>query len=389
MTIGKIWDLILYISNKEKSGNIISPDQFNILIEDVNLDLLDEAVRALGVSQEVTDILMPFKVRAGLIFLSGAADLPSDYVRFLTIYDPVAGVPIEILEDTEIGDRLNNPITAPTTDYPVVYFVNNQINILPTTTNTITGTAGADGSSTTLKRKTGTNFTTSGIKVRSLIRNTTDGSWAEVVAIVNDDTITTTTLQGGTDNTWQTDDGYSVGIEMHYIRKPIQPVFVYITDSLDHIRSLDNSHILAELAVTSAGTPPQTYTLKVTYGGVDTELIDYTTEVGATKQSIAEALADQISVSETGYYAEVGVEKFTIYHNQAAGVGANYTLTEGGSFASNVTLPSPANFSDGTGGSVELEWIYHGRFVKELLERVGISLKDQQIQAYAGELKNK
>lgn len=388
MSLDEIFELCNYILNKEKSGNTLSPEQFNILIENINDDMLNQTTKMLGVSQGVTDMLMPFKVRVGLIFLSGAANLPDDYVRFLTMYDPVVGVPIEILEDSEIGDRLNNPITAPTINYPVAYFVNNQINVLPTTTNTITGTADAGGSATKLIRKTGTDFTTSGIKIRDFIHNTTDGSWAEVVKIVSNNEITTTTLQGGIDNTWSADDGYSVGIEMHYIRKPTQPVFVYITDSEDHVRFLANSHIKATLTVDTLGTVGQTFTLKVTYSEVDTELINYTIVEGDTKQSVAEALADQISVSETGYYAAVGTEEFTIYHNHAAGVAANYTLTEGGTAAATIT--TPAAFSAGT-GSTELEWdpVYHERFVKELLKRISVSLKDSQIQVYAEELKSK
>ena len=114
----------------------ITVDHYNTLLERANLDLLDRAVQELGSSQEVTDILMPLKVKADLTFAAGVASLPTGYVRLLAIFDAATNVSIEVLEDSEIGDRLNNPITAPTVDYPVVYFVNDEINILPNSITT-------------------------------------------------------------------------------------------------------------------------------------------------------------------------------------------------------------------------------------------------------------
>jgi hypothetical protein len=73
----------------------------------------------------------------------------------------------------------------------------------------VTGTANTGGSGTVLKRKTGTGFTSANIVQGDTIRNTTDVSWCVVDTIDDDDTITCTPLQGGTDNTWQEDDTYS------------------------------------------------------------------------------------------------------------------------------------------------------------------------------------
>ncbi|MFH1536180.1 MAG: hypothetical protein ABIC96_03895 [Patescibacteria group bacterium] len=73
----------------------------------------------------------------------------------------------------------------------------------------VTGTADAGGSETTLKRKTGTSFLSADIEEGDTVRNTTDVSWATVDEIVDADTITTSALQGGSDNTWSEDDGYS------------------------------------------------------------------------------------------------------------------------------------------------------------------------------------
>lgn len=68
------------------------------------------------------------------------------------------------------------------------------------------GTTTSGGSSTTLNK---TGIGASGIAVGDYIENTTDGSHA-YVTVVSTDSLTTTELQGGSDNTWQNADGYLV-----------------------------------------------------------------------------------------------------------------------------------------------------------------------------------
>lgn len=69
------------------------------------------------------------------------------------------------------------------------------------------GTTTSDGTSTTMN-KTGIGSTT--IAVGDFIENITDGSHAFVLA-VNTNSLTTTSLSGGSDNTWQNGDTYAVG----------------------------------------------------------------------------------------------------------------------------------------------------------------------------------
>lgn len=73
---------------------------------------------------------------------------------------------------------------------------------------TVSGAATSTGSGTSLISTT-TNFLTADIEEGDTIRNTTDGSFAVVDEIVDADNITTTALQGGTDDTWQSGDGFS------------------------------------------------------------------------------------------------------------------------------------------------------------------------------------
>ncbi len=65
------------------------------------------------------------------------------------------------------------------------------------------------GSSTSLQ-DTVNDFTSIDIEEGDTIRNDTDGSWAMVDEIVDADNITTSPLQGGSDDTWTSGDFYSV-----------------------------------------------------------------------------------------------------------------------------------------------------------------------------------
>jgi hypothetical protein len=65
------------------------------------------------------------------------------------------------------------------------------------------------GGTSTLLQDSVNNFTTLDIEEGDLVRNTTDGSWALVDEITHASNITTTPLQGGSDNTWTSGDTYS------------------------------------------------------------------------------------------------------------------------------------------------------------------------------------
>jgi len=56
---------------------------------------------------------------------------------------------------------------------------------------------------------TGVDFSASDIEEGDVIRNTTDGSWAQVIEVVSANVVYHTPLRGGTDNHWDTGDSYS------------------------------------------------------------------------------------------------------------------------------------------------------------------------------------
>lgn len=71
-----------------------------------------------------------------------------------------------------------------------------------------TGTASSEGTSISLTDSEAT-FLTWAVKPGVIIRNTTDGSWAHIASVDSETAVTTTPLQGGSDNTWSSGDSWS------------------------------------------------------------------------------------------------------------------------------------------------------------------------------------
>jgi len=121
----------------------------------------------------------------------------------------------------------------------------------------------------------------------------------------------------------------------------------------------------------------------VNYDGGGANTIGSFTATTIVAQDLAQGLAEAINNTYLtyGYFASVGVESVTVYYNSAVGVNTNYVIGKV-DVGDNITVP--ATLSDGTNGSEELEWntAYHVQLAGEILARIGISLKDQQVEAY-------
>lgn len=79
---------------------------------------------------------------------------------------------------------------------------------MPGTGTNYSGACSALGSATTLTDTT-TTFTALGIVAGMVARNLTDGSYGKIITVATN-ALTTATLTGGTDNTWQSADSYLV-----------------------------------------------------------------------------------------------------------------------------------------------------------------------------------
>ena len=107
-------------------------------------------------------------------------------------------------------------------------FSNNVIDFL-SSFHTVLGVA-TGGTSITLEDN-GASFSTQGIQRDDILTNTTDGSTCKVLSVIDNTTINTTNLSGGTNNTFNSGDEYSITIvpkvSIRYQHHPL----MYIWDS--------------------------------------------------------------------------------------------------------------------------------------------------------------
>ena len=71
------------------------------------------------------------------------------------------------------------------------------------------------GDSQTVLIDSAATFLSSGIQVGDVVRNTTDVSSATVASVDSNIQITTTTLSGGSDDTYQVDDDYEIDLDVN------------------------------------------------------------------------------------------------------------------------------------------------------------------------------
>jgi len=133
MTVNEIKNIVTSIVSSERTGYTLSPEDFNLYLQKANFELFNQSLKNWESKQVITDILYPFKVKADLTFTAGVATRPVDYARHSAAWydDGATIVPVEVVTDAELPDRINNAITAPTAAYPIIYFLNEKINILP------------------------------------------------------------------------------------------------------------------------------------------------------------------------------------------------------------------------------------------------------------------
>ena len=138
MTVNEIKNITTSIVSSERTGYTLSSEDFNLYLQKANFELFNQSLKNWESKQVLTDILYPFKVKADLTFVAGVATRPADYARHSAAWydDGATIVPVEVVTDAELPDRINNAITAPTVAYPIIYFLNEKINILPVSITT-------------------------------------------------------------------------------------------------------------------------------------------------------------------------------------------------------------------------------------------------------------
>jgi hypothetical protein len=158
MNLWEIWSLVEYISNKDFSGNIITPQRFNELIKVVNMDLFRTKyglpedfqpgrpvpVEYADITLKNTDDLRAFKVyQTSVAVVNGILSLNANYAHRDTVtynyIKTIAGVattlprPVEILREAEFASRQGNWTKKPTLQNPIGTVRSNGIHIRPLT----------------------------------------------------------------------------------------------------------------------------------------------------------------------------------------------------------------------------------------------------------------
>jgi hypothetical protein len=162
MNNGDIFKYILFLANKDTTGNSISPVEFNQALVVANLKFLKKKIgiseeyrvgqpiprQSSEVTQVITDDILPFKIHMGdpntpelVIDSNGYATIPTDffYPHALSYkyfpnndcsgdYDPEK---IDVLTDQQWDDIAGSSIRRPTLKYPACNFQNGVIRFLP------------------------------------------------------------------------------------------------------------------------------------------------------------------------------------------------------------------------------------------------------------------
>jgi hypothetical protein len=162
-----IWDIYQFVNfrlNKDQSGRVFTPEEFNLACGFADYELmklkygLPEQYRpgmpipAQGweITQEITDALSHLKVYMGgrneaqlPIDKDGYADIPENYLHYSSIafvdYSYVCGdeeqdeirVPVEVVKDGDWDTRIADVLMKPDMEYPICRFNSGYIEFRP------------------------------------------------------------------------------------------------------------------------------------------------------------------------------------------------------------------------------------------------------------------
>lgn len=147
MTVEELRQYIFAIANKDQTGNLPSPEQFNSFLARANEDKfrIEYGLRENlqnGIyyqnSQNSTDALLPFIIPVTLNTTTpGEFDLPVDYVHVSSIAYIHGGKRsmVMIVNEDEYNNLVSSPVVPPTPKYPVAKFMNNKLYVWPQDTS--------------------------------------------------------------------------------------------------------------------------------------------------------------------------------------------------------------------------------------------------------------
>ena len=166
ISVDKVYRKVLAILNKESRG-FLTPDEFNRISSQVQLDLLDKAFhdynRAVAretmgrgaqgygdIPKKIQDRIDPFYTTNSITLTSGVGSLPTVTVDSYTrsnVYNIVRvttqdnnslnTTEVDRVEKSKLSYLLSSSITAPSTIFPVYYITGTNINVNPSTLSSV------------------------------------------------------------------------------------------------------------------------------------------------------------------------------------------------------------------------------------------------------------
>lgn len=148
ISVNKVYRTVLSIINKEGRG-FLTPDQFNRIGRQVQLDLLEKAFfdynKALNkeksniinngyadIPKNIKEKIDVFAKEASLTINTGVAAVPADLYRIVNISTASRTINIDETTKSEISYINSSKLTAPTASYPVYYREAGNIKLFPT-----------------------------------------------------------------------------------------------------------------------------------------------------------------------------------------------------------------------------------------------------------------
>lgn len=137
ISVDKVYKTVLSILNKESRG-FITPDEFNKLGTQVQLDILDQnfhdynkavvkhtrgfAVNDYGnIPEKIEQKIDPFFKQADITLTNGIGTLPTDLYKTINISITNKTIQLEKVDKKSLSYLLSSPLTKPTKTFPVYY----------------------------------------------------------------------------------------------------------------------------------------------------------------------------------------------------------------------------------------------------------------------------
>ena len=166
ISVDKVYRKVLAILNKESRG-FLTPDEFNRISSQVQLDLLDKAFhdynRAVAretmgrgaqgygdIPKKIQDRIDPFYTTNSITLTNGVGSLQTGTVDSYTrsnVYNIVRvttqdnnslnTTEVDRVEKSKLSYLLSSSITAPSTTFPVYYITGTNINVNPSTLSSV------------------------------------------------------------------------------------------------------------------------------------------------------------------------------------------------------------------------------------------------------------